>query len=81
MKQVSLCKVEEGDMEGALTILTEMQFLAQERGGLTGSDRPLGVYSDIIIHCEIMRVLLLMLLRVSSYRVYRSPPPLCHPAY
>ena len=33
MKKVASCKIIEDDMEGALTILTEMQFLAQEKGG------------------------------------------------
>lgn len=73
MRKVAQCKIEERDLEGALTILTEMQFLAQERGGVKGCSRPLGVYSDIIISCEVMRVLLLMLLRVSVNEIYLRP--------
>jgi len=33
MKKVAQCQILEYDLEGALTVLTEMQFLALERGG------------------------------------------------
>ncbi|XP_067951630.1 40-kDa huntingtin-associated protein-like [Watersipora subatra] len=69
MKKVAACRVKESDLEGALTILTEMQFLAQERGGVAGSEKPLGVYADIILHCELQRVLLLMILQPTPQRI------------
>ena len=53
------------DFEGALSVFTEMSYLAQERGG--GSNgKPLGAYCDILARCEITRVLLLMLLQVNK---------------
>ena len=56
----------EDDYEGALTVLTEMTYLAQERGGNSATGKPMGAYCDILANCEITRVLLLMLLQVSS---------------
>ncbi|KAF6028314.1 F8A1 [Bugula neritina] len=69
MKKVASCKINEEDYEGALTVLTEMQFMAQERGGVTDSEKPLGIYTDILIHCEVTRVLLLMILQPTPQRI------------
>lgn len=53
-----------GDYDGALTTLTEMEYLVRERGTRDHSGRPLGAYSDILANCEIKRILLLVLLQV-----------------
>ncbi|XP_073442762.1 40-kDa huntingtin-associated protein-like isoform X1 [Dendrobates tinctorius] len=56
-----------GDYDGALAVFTEMQLLAQEKGLHTpGNNVPVGAFLDIIVKCEVSRVLLLMLLQ---------PPP------
>jgi len=65
---VASCKVDTNDFEGALSVFTEMSYLAQERGG--GSDgKPLGAFCDIVARCEITRVLLLMLLKPTPQRI------------
>ena len=44
-----------------------MSYLAQERGGV---GKPIGAFCDYMAHCEVTRVLLLMLLQVDIfYRV------------
>ena len=58
-----------GDYDGALTIFTEMAYLAQERGTTPQGGKPIGAFCDILGNCEINRVLLLMLLQVGE-RVY-----------
>ncbi|XP_069053220.1 40-kDa huntingtin-associated protein [Lepisosteus oculatus] len=65
--QLASCKILTRDYDGALAVLTDMQFLAQE-GGLQvpGHNTPVGAFLDIVARCEISRVLLLMLL---------EPPP------
>ena len=54
-----------GDYDGALTVLTERAYLAQERGTTVQGGKPIGAFCDILANCEINRVLLLMLLQVS----------------
>ncbi|ESO84215.1 hypothetical protein LOTGIDRAFT_203270 [Lottia gigantea] len=66
---VSSCKIETKDYEGALAVLTEMTYLAQERGGSTTTGKPLGPYVDMLVKCEIARVLLLMLLQPTPQRI------------
>ena len=53
-----------GDYEGALSVLTEMAYLAQERGSLLSNGKLTGAFCDVLARCEITRVLLLMLLQV-----------------
>lgn len=53
------------DYDGALTVLTDMAIMAQERG-TASNGKPLGAFCDIMANCEITRVLLLMLLQVRS---------------
>ncbi|XP_028671197.1 40-kDa huntingtin-associated protein [Erpetoichthys calabaricus] len=61
------CKILTRDYDGALSLFTEMQFIAQDRGlHVSGSSTPVGAFLDIVARCEISRVLLLMLLQ---------PPP------
>ncbi|XP_039621615.1 40-kDa huntingtin-associated protein [Polypterus senegalus] len=61
------CKILTRDYDGALSLFTEMQFIAQERGlHVSGSSTPVGAFLDIVARCEISRVLLLLLLQ---------PPP------
>lgn len=38
--------------------------------GVAGSNKPLGVYTDILVYCEITRVLLLMILQVFYYLLH-----------
>ncbi|XP_077979997.1 40-kDa huntingtin-associated protein-like [Glandiceps talaboti] len=66
---VSSCKIETRDYEGALTVLTEMEYLAKERGICPHSERLMGAFSDIIANCETTRVLLLMLLQPTPQRI------------
>ena len=53
-----------GDFDGALAVLTEMEYLVRERGIAGSQGLPMGAFSDILANCEISRVLLLMLLQV-----------------
>ncbi|XP_041362327.1 40-kDa huntingtin-associated protein-like [Gigantopelta aegis] len=66
---VAQCKIETKDYEGALTVLTEMAYLAQERGGSSATGKPIGAYCDILARCEVTRVLLLMLLQPTPQRI------------
>lgn len=64
---VASCNLMTRDYDGALSVFTEMQLLAQDKGIHTnGSGTPIGAFLDVIVRCEISRVLLLMLLQ---------PPP------
>ncbi|KAJ8283796.1 hypothetical protein COCON_G00026460 [Conger conger] len=65
--EMASCKILTRDYDGALAVLTEMQYTCQERGlQLPGTNTPVGAFLDIVARCEISRVLLLMLL---------EPPP------
>lgn len=67
---IASAKIMIGDYEGALSSLTEMNYLAQERG-VTTSDglQPIGAFSDILARCEVSRVLLLLLLQPTPQRI------------
>ncbi|EDO43613.1 predicted protein [Nematostella vectensis] len=75
MGHAASCKIDTADYDGALSILTEMAYYAQERGAIDSSDlsgclvKLHGPYQDIVIKCEISRVLLLMLLQPSPQRI------------
>ncbi|XP_071813220.1 40-kDa huntingtin-associated protein-like isoform X1 [Apostichopus japonicus] len=69
MAKVSSCKINIGDYDGALTTLTEMEYLVRERGTRNHTGRPLGAYSDILASCEIKRILLLVLLQPTPQRI------------
>ena len=56
-----------GDYDGALGVLTEMEYLAQERGSSGQGGRPIGAFSDVLANCQVSRVLLLMLLQVNIH--------------
>lgn len=62
------CKIEIRDYEGALGVLTEMAYLARERG-LMSNGKPIGAYCDILARCEVTRVLLLMYLQPTPQRI------------
>lgn len=66
---VATCKIETKDYDGALSVLTEMSYLAQERGGSSCTGQPVGAYCDILARCEVTRVLLLMLLQPTPQRI------------
>ncbi|XP_052768104.1 40-kDa huntingtin-associated protein-like [Mya arenaria] len=66
---VASCKIQSRDYDGALGVFTEMAYLAQESGGSGTTGQPIGAYCDIIVQCEITRVLLLMLLQPSPQRI------------
>uniref|UniRef100_A0A8C7JGP3 Coagulation factor VIII associated n=1 Tax=Oncorhynchus kisutch TaxID=8019 RepID=A0A8C7JGP3_ONCKI len=67
MGEMATCKILTRDYDGALSVLTEMQLMCQERGlQLPGTSTPVGAFLDIVAKCEISRVLLLMLLEVST---------------
>lgn len=59
-----------GDFDGALSVLTEMAYFAEERGSVSQPHGKLqGPYQEILAHCEIGRVLLLMLLQPTPQRI------------
>ncbi|XP_070580750.1 40-kDa huntingtin-associated protein-like isoform X2 [Ptychodera flava] len=66
---VASCKIDTRDYEGALTVLTEMEYLAKERGTCPNSARLMGAFTDIVASCEKTRVLLLMLLQPTPQRI------------
>ncbi|KAK3090450.1 hypothetical protein FSP39_011960 [Pinctada imbricata] len=66
---VTSCKIETKDYDGALSVLTEMAYLAQERGGSSITGKPVGAYLDVLHRCEVSRVLLLMLLQPTPQRI------------
>ena len=59
-----------GDFDGALSVLTEMAYFAEERGSMGQHQEKIqGPYQEILAHCEIGRVLLLMLLQPTPQRI------------
>lgn len=60
MDYVAMYKIEIGDYNGALNVLTEMYPIAEERGGAS-CDKPLGAFTAILAKCEVTSVLLLLL--------------------
>ncbi|CAG5124356.1 unnamed protein product [Candidula unifasciata] len=66
---VAKCKMDTKDYEGALAVLTEMAYLAHERGGSSTTGRPIGAYCDILARCEVTRLLLLLLLQPTPQRI------------
>ena len=59
-----------GDFDGALSVLTEMAYFTEERGSVGQQLGKLqGPYQEILAHCEIGRVLLLMLLQPTPQRI------------
>ncbi|EDV27377.1 uncharacterized protein TRIADDRAFT_53007 [Trichoplax adhaerens] len=71
MDYIASCHIETGDFDNALTVLTEMSYLAKERGGIkrgTVSQIP-GAYKDILARCEVSRVLILLLLQPTPQRI------------
>jgi len=69
MRFVAKCKIDTRDYDGALSVLTEMAYLAHERGGSPATGHPLGAYCDILAKCEVNRVLLLLLLQPTPQRI------------
>ncbi|KAI0207645.1 40-kDa huntingtin-associated protein [Lamellibrachia satsuma] len=66
---VASCKIDTCDYEGALSVFTEMAYLAQERGSLLSNGKLVGAFCDVLARCEITRVLLLMLLQPTPQRI------------
>lgn len=68
--RIASAKIMIGDYEGALCTMTEMDYLAHERG-VTTSDglQPIGAFADILARCEVSRVLLLLLLQPTPQRI------------
>jgi len=70
MTLVASCKIDTGDFDGALNVLTEMAYFAEERGAMSQQQGQLqGPYQEILARCEIGRVLLLMLLQPTPQRI------------
>ncbi|KAH9502578.1 40-kDa huntingtin-associated protein [Bulinus truncatus] len=69
LSMVAKCKMDTKDFEGALAVLTEMAYLAHERGGSSTTGKPIGAYCDILAKCEVTRVLLLLLLQPTPQRI------------
>jgi len=68
LKQVSECRISVGDYDGALTILTEMQVLAEKKGTKENNER-IGAYTQILSDVEVSRILLLLLLKPPSFKM------------
>ncbi|XP_019376549.1 PREDICTED: factor VIII intron 22 protein-like [Gavialis gangeticus] len=60
--QLASCLLLGRDHDGALAVLTQAQLLAQ-----AGPSPPSGAFLEVLVHCEVSRVLLLLLLQ--------PPPP------
>lgn len=70
MTLVASCKIDTGDYDGALSVLTEMAYFAEERGSMGQQQGKIqGPYQEILAHCEIGRVLLLMVLQPTPQRI------------
>ena len=64
MPDLTSCEFTQGDFDGALSVLTEMAYFAEERGAMDQQQGKLqGPYQEILARCEIGRVFLLMLLQ------------------
>jgi tetratricopeptide (TPR) repeat protein len=71
LSYIATAKIAIGDHEGALTVLTEMTYLAHERAAVLSASSflPIGSFADILASCEISRVLLLLLLQPTTQRI------------
>ena len=70
MPDLTSCEFTQGDFDGALSVLTEMAYFAEERGAMDQQQGKLqGPYQEILARCEIGRVLLLMLLQPTPQRI------------
>lgn len=70
MPELTNCKFTQGDFDGALSVLTEMAYFAEERGAMGQQQGKLqGPYQEILARCEIGRVLILMLLQPTPQRI------------
>lgn len=65
---IASCKMETGDYDEALNIYTTMTQLVEDKGKFPNG-KPGGVFQDILIKCEIHRVLLLLLLQPTPQRL------------
>ncbi|XP_028406550.1 factor VIII intron 22 protein-like [Dendronephthya gigantea] len=69
------CKLNMGDYDGALALLTEMVYLIHERGRNLPSDSALGSdevhagYVDILAECDVTIVLILLLLQPTPQKI------------
>jgi tetratricopeptide (TPR) repeat protein len=65
---IASAKIATKDYEGALSIFTEMFYMAQSHGASDGTS-VIGAYRDILVRCEVSRVLLLMLLQPTAQKI------------
>ncbi|KAG8183266.1 hypothetical protein JTE90_006462 [Oedothorax gibbosus] len=68
MKQISDSRIRTGDFDGALTVLTEMQVVAEKQGFKDNGER-IGAFSSILNEVEVTRILLLLLLQPPKYKL------------
>lgn len=68
LELVAVCKIETGDYDGALSVLTEINSIAGDKGGGTNG-RIIGVFSSILAQVEVTRVLLLLLLQPTPQKL------------
>lgn len=68
LKQVSECHISVGDYDGALSILTDMQVIAEKKGIKENNER-IGAYAQILSDVEVSRILLLLLLQPPSFKM------------
>ena len=73
MKFAARCKLNMGDYDGALALLTEMVYLIHERGcnlpGTVGSNNIHAGYVDILAECDVTIVLILLLLQPTPQKI------------
>lgn len=67
LSQLASCRIKMGDHDGALAVFNQMVSVVE-----TAADPPFGVYCDVLLRCEINRVLLLLLLRPPPQRLPSS---------
>ncbi|XP_035208724.1 40-kDa huntingtin-associated protein-like isoform X2 [Stegodyphus dumicola] len=68
LKEISDCRIRLGDYDGALTVLTEMQVIAEKRGVKENGER-IGAFTSILNNVEISRILLLLLLKPPEFKL------------
>lgn len=66
---VASCKIQLGDYDGALNVLTEMSVVAEEQGVSPTDNRVFGVFASLLAKIEVTRVLLLLLLQPSPQKL------------
>lgn len=68
LKEISDCRLRIGDHDGALTVLTEIQVIAEKKGFSPDGER-IGAFTKILSDTEVTRILLLLLLQPPTFKM------------